>query len=662
MYIMSAKEDVGLQLNLNLCPGCMEPKSDSMVCPVCGYTAGAPHDPAYLAPGTTLNGRYLAGRLLHCNGESAVYIGFDSENGTKVLIKEYMPDTLCKRVKDSSVVAVNQNAVAQYKTFMSEFVELNKTLAKLRNVNHINPAIDMFGDNNTGYVVFNFIEGMPLTDHIRGMGGVLTWEQVKKLFPPLFTTLSQIHNAGLIHRGICPDNIIVTPRDELILTGFCVADERTAETELNSEIYDGYAAPEQYSSGKWQGTWTDVYGISALLYRLLTGSVPESAKAREENDVLPEPMSLNSAIPQKVSDVIMNGLALRSDDRIQTVTELVTKLFEEPEEQKIVQTQSISIPRQYVNDDTYAEGFGRSSTASAAHGTAAKKAPPSRHKVFILVGLATAVVMIALMAVIMIALDDNSSSVANGITTNGEPLADIDDLASSLTYQTTSSAETENTQPTLNEVESGETENTGSSSPSGNVYIMNDLVGKNYETIKNSPTYASLVFVPEYEFNEENEKGIIFGQSIEKGESYTEGADVHIKVSLGSRYVKVPDYVGMKAKDYFNLLEGKNIKYEEVSYETSQYADGYVCGVSADEDEILDLESGDTLIVYVAYNPAPVTEATTETESETTTEEITEPVQEDPEDIEEYPYEEGEELDDEGYEEEIVIDDEYSEN
>lgn len=662
MYIMSAKEDVGLQLNLNLCPGCMEPKSDSMVCPVCGYTAGAPHDPAYLAPGTTLNGRYLAGRLLHCNGESAVYIGFDSENGTKVLIKEYMPDTLCKRVKDSSVVAVNQNAVAQYKTFMSEFVELNKTLAKLRNVNHINPAIDMFGDNNTGYVVFNFIEGMPLTDHIRGMGGVLTWEQVKKLFPPLFTTLSQIHNAGLIHRGICPDNIIVTPRDELILTGFCVADERTAETELNSEIYDGYAAPEQYSSGKWQGTWTDVYGISALLYRLLTGSVPESAKAREENDVLPEPMSLNSAIPQKVSDVIMNGLALRSDDRIQTVTELVTKLFEEPEEQKIVQTQSISIPRQYVNDDTYAEGFGRSSTASAAHGTAAKKAPPSRHKVFILVGLATAVVMISLMAVIMIALDDNSSSVANGITTNGEPLADIDDLASSLTYQTTSSAETENTQPTLNEVESGETENTGSSSPSGNVYIMNDLVGKNYETIKNSPTYASLVFVPEYEFNEENEKGIIFGQSIEKGESYTEGADVHIKVSLGSRYVKVPDYVGMKAKDYFNLLEGKNIKYEEVSYETSQYADGYVCGVSADEDEILDLESGDTLIVYVAYNPAPVTEATTETESETTTEEITEPVQEDPEDIEEYPYEEGEELDDEGYEEEIVIDDEYSEN
>ncbi|MGN1415248.1 MAG: PASTA domain-containing protein [Oscillospiraceae bacterium] len=651
-----------MQLNLNLCPGCMEPKSDSMVCPVCGYTVGTPHDPAYLAPGTTLNGRYLAGRLLHRNGESAVYIGFDSVNGTKVLIKEYMPDTLCKRVKDSSVVAVNQNAVAQYKTFMSEFVELNKTLAKLRNVNHINPAVDMFGDNNTGYVVFNFIEGIPLTDHIRGLGGVMTWEQVKKLFPPLFTTLSQIHNAGLIHRGICPDNIIVTPRDELILTGFCVADERTAETELNSEIYDGYAAPEQYSSGKWQGTWTDVYGISALLYRLLTGSVPESAKAREENDVLPEPMSLNSSIPPKVSDVIMNGLALRSDDRIQTVTELVTGLFEEPEEQKIVQTQSISIPRQYANDETYAEGFGRSG-ASSAHGTAAKKTRPSRHKVFILVGLATAIVMIALMAVVMIALDDNSSSVANGITTNGEPLADIDDLASSLTYQTTSAAETENTQPTLNEVESGETENTSNSSASGNVYIMNDLLGKNYETIKNSPTYASLVFVPEYEFNEENEKGIIFGQSIEKGESYTEGADVHIKVSLGSRYVKVPEYVGMKAKDYFNLLEGKNIKYEEVSYETSQYADGYVCGVSADEDEILDLESGDTLIVYVAYNPAPVTEATTETESETTTEEITEPAEENTDDIEEYPYDEEEpDSDDTGYEEIIIEDDNYSED
>ncbi|MDY2847683.1 MAG: protein kinase, partial [Oscillospiraceae bacterium] len=293
-----------MQLNLNLCPGCMEPKSEGAVCPVCGYSAGTPYDTAYLAPGTALNGRYLAGKLLHRNGESAVYIGYDSVNGTKVLIKEYMPDTLCKRVKDSSVVAVNQNAVAQYKTFMSEFVELNKTLAKLRNVNHINPAVDMFGDNNTGYVVFNFIEGIPLTDHIRGLGGVLTWEQVRKLFPPLFTTLSQIHNAGLVHRGICPDNIIVTPRDELILTGFCVADERTAETELNSEIYDGYAAPEQYSSGKWQGTWTDVYGICALLYRMLTGTTPVDAMVRMTNDTLVEPRSLNGNIPANVSKVI----------------------------------------------------------------------------------------------------------------------------------------------------------------------------------------------------------------------------------------------------------------------------------------------------------------------------------------------------------------------
>lgn len=661
-----------MQLDLNLCLGCMEPIGGDAVCPYCGYTAGSPYLVSYLAPGTVLNDRYLVGKLLHYNGESGFYIGYDEAESTKIFIKEYMPDTLCRRIKDSPIVAVNQDAVAQYKTFMSEFVELNKGLARLRNSGHINPAIDMFGANNTGYVIFDHISGITLSDFLRRNGGILPWESVKNMFTPLFTTLSLVHNAGLVHRGICPDNLVVTNSGEVVLMGFAIPDERTSGTKLNAEIYNGYAAPEQYSSGKWQGTQTDVYGISALLYRMLTGAVPQDAAERTANDNLMEPSALNSEIPPRVSGVIMKGLALDSDTRIHTMTELVTELFDEPEQQRSAnRTQTISIPIQHIDDDgeDNAEGFGRQNyyerpephTSSARN----KKQFPSRHKVFIAASLISAVVLIILMAVIMMVLNDSRDGSSRKINVTSDTLADIDDIDNSLTHQTVSEEGTDDSnQPTLNEVEQTET----TTQSSGNFYIMNDLIGKNYETIKNSPTYAGLVFDPQYEFNEENAKGTIFEQSIASGEKYSEGTQITIKVSLGSRYVTVPDWIGVKASDYFNLLEGKNIKYEQVSYETSDYADGYVCGISVDEDTVLDLEESEALIVYVAYNPVTETEETTteeevteteqETETETETEFETEPAEETTE--EEYPDDGEINIDDPNYDEEQVFsDDEY---
>ncbi|MCR5166909.1 MAG: PASTA domain-containing protein [Oscillospiraceae bacterium] len=602
-----------MQPEVDLCLGCMEPNGGEAVCPYCGYAADSPYMPSYLAPGVTLNGRYIAGRLLHHNGESALYIGYDKEKSVKVFIREYMPDTLCRRVKDSSVIAVNQNAVAQYKTFMSEFVELNKSLARLRSSDSIDPAIDMFGDNNTGYVIYNHVEGRPLSEVLKETGGVLSWEEVRKLFPPLFTTLSLIHNAGVVHRGICPENILVTPQKELVLINFCVADLRTAHTELNSEIYEGYAAPEQYSPGSWQGTWTDVYGICALLYRILTGTVPSEAEGRAVKDTLPEPVILNPSIPENVSAVIMQGLEPAGDKRIQTVTELVTKLFEEPEEVRVTHTMPIAVPRDNDGGDDYAEGFGRNSPRS--HSTAKKQ--PKRHVVFLVVAGITTLVMLVFMGVLMYFLDD-SSNIATDIKVPEETLADIEELASSLTYQTTAATESESPQPTLNEVENG-TESV--TLFDGKLYIMNDLIGKNYETIKNSPTYESLLFVPKYVFNEEIAKGIIIDQSVKQGETYEEGDEITITISRGSQYVTIPSYEGVGTKDYISLLDGLGIKYEQISLETKYYHHGAVCQVEPEPGEIFDLESSDTVMVYVAYNPAPETTTEEETDEPDETEE-----------------------------------------
>ena len=573
----------------------MEPLDEgTQVCPNCGYHTGAPHLPSYLKPGTMLNDRYMVGKLTSYNGESASYIAFDTITESKVMIKEYMPDSLCKREKGSSVINVNPNCVAQYKTFLSEFVELNKILSKMRTLNHINAATDMFGDNNTAYAVFSWLEGHTLGEYLKMNSGELTWEEVKKLFPPIFTTLSLVHNAGLVHRGISPENIIVTDKGELKLTGFCISDARTANTELVPEIYNGYAAPEQYSSNSWQGTWTDVYGISALLYRILTGTVPMDAMSRISNDTLTEPAKINPNIPRNVSRVIMNGLCVNGEMRIQTITELVTQLFEQPEygsaRLSSSSTQTITIPRQ---------GYSKSSSVG---GSKKKNSPPSRHSLFILiVAVILCIGMFFLVMILILSLEDTSSGFSNGSNLSsitGEDFGFTDNTDESITLAPV-------TEPPV----------TASTTAQNNsmVYVMNDLTGKVYDIISKSENYSNLIFTAEYEYNDEYPKGQIFDQSIPKTETYEDGATIAVKVSLGPKYIVIPDYLALTKKDYFAKLNSLGIKYEEQERETEDTLEGYVDGTSKEPGDKIDVEAGETLIVYVAKNP-PKSEPVTEPE------------------------------------------------
>ncbi|MBQ3918955.1 MAG: PASTA domain-containing protein [Oscillospiraceae bacterium] len=586
--------------DLKLCMGCMEPvQTEDSVCPLCGYSADNASSPSYLPPKTILCNRYIVGRLLRYNGESAEYIGYDMGTSSKVIIREYMPDTLCSRTKDSPVISVRANCVAQYKAFMAEFVELNKTLAKMRTLSHINPPIDMFGENNTGYVIFRYIEGINLGKYLKEHAGELSWDEVREMFPPIFTTLSLIHNAGLIHRGISPDNIIVGENGTLKLIGFCIADVRTANTKLASEIYSGFAAPEQYSSSNWQGTWTDVYGVSALLYRTLTGTTPTDAMERANDDTLPEPRALNSSIPPNVSKVIMHGMAIPGEMRIQTVTEFVTELFEEPEYNKKPQTShTVTIPKQ-----------------KKEHSAPKKN---NKHKVFWIALISSAVVMVVLMTVLINALDDNSSNVLMGITTTTPVLTEReteDSFPSADTDPSETEAPRESTvssMPTLAVVESSEESESGTTRAVRNgatVYTMNDLTGKTLDMIKNTAVMDNLNIIPDYIYTDEYTRGMIFKQSIEKGSSYEKGADCVLSISMGPGTAIIPEYTGLNKKDYFDLLNKKGIKYEEKAYETEDVLNGYVAWLNMEPGTEINIEEGEVLEVYIASNNR--TEATT---------------------------------------------------
>lgn len=585
----------------NLCYGCMNPKDcdENGVCRICGFDENAPSLPSYLAPGVMLRDRYVVGKLLSYNGESANYIGFDTITQSKVVIKEYMPDTLCERETGKSILDVAPQYVAQYKTLMSEFVELNKTLSKMRSLSHIIPVVDMFGDNNTGYVVLAYFEGVTLEKYIEHNGGRLTWETVRRFFPPIFTTVSLVHNAGLVHRGICPENILIGENGDIKLTGFAISDERTANTEIAPELYSGYAAPEQYNSSARQGTWTDVYGVSAMLYKALTGVTPLDAASRLTDDTLETPASLVPEIPESVSNVIMSGMELDGEKRIQTITELVTKLFEQPEiggaavRLSSSSTQTIMIPREALQ-----QGQQRSSSG----GRPAKKKQMSRRGVFIAVmAIMLGIGMFFLLILLFSWGSDNNSDVP-----------EINQISS----DTSTGSESELTSmPTLTEM----TEKTEASSESKAeenrmLYVMNDITGKNFDIIQRSENYSSLVFNPIYEYNDEYAKGLIFEQSIEKGDNYEEGTEITVKVSMGPKLVTIPDYISLSKKDYFAMLGELGIKYEEKEIETSDVKEGYVVKLSKDAGETIDVEKGEVLTVFIAKNP-PETEPSETTKS-----------------------------------------------
>lgn len=572
--------------NLKLCLGCMEPKSGDGSCPYCGYSDNAPYLPSYIAPGTILNERYLIGKLMKYNGEGALYIAYDSVTNRKITIKEYMPDTLCSRVKGSPIISVNPNRLVQYKALMSEFTELNKILAKMRTLNHINPALELFAENNTTYVVFEYIDGITLREYLQENAGELSWEEVKKLFPPIFTTLSLIHNAGLIHRGISPETIWVTSKGELKLTDFSISANRTANTEIASEIYAGYAAPEQYSSSNWQGTWTDVYAISAVLYRMLTGCMPTEAVSRIGSDNLSEPALLNPNIPHHVSKVIMGGLKLSGDMRIQTVTELVTKLFEQPEymDAGMGRTATVAVSRQAI----------RSSEARSANVkkpvTKKKNAKLEKMKVTLMV-FAVVIVILAILGIIVgLWLNQDKAAAGNGSASYNTA------LEGALVTETTTVAET----TALTTSDAMKSQELADDSKD---YEIPNFIGKNYDSIKNSESYKDwLVFSATPEYNDQYEQGVIFEQSIPEGEFVAKGETLEVKVSKGPQYATVPDFYGMQMDDYAALLNDMGIKYNSLPMADFGYLDGVVIKTSKEPGDTIDVAVAEILTVYFCDN------------------------------------------------------------
>ena len=270
--------------------------------------------------------RYTVGSYLSADGDGLSYRGVLNEEKRFVLIKEYFPVTLCNGRSADGALMPKEGKEVLFKTSRMDFKDLYDDLRNLTPATGLNTILDVMEENNTVYAIEESEKGMTLTHYLSLRSRTLTPAEARTLLQPVMEGVALLHKSGLIHRGICPDNILLPIDGTARLTGYGTLALRTGGSELKSQLYPGYAAPEQYSAAEFSGRYTDVYALAAVCYKLVTGQTPVAAPQRKVKDSLESAHSLEAGVPTWFSQVLACALRLDPARRMQTVPELMSAL------------------------------------------------------------------------------------------------------------------------------------------------------------------------------------------------------------------------------------------------------------------------------------------------------------------------------------------------
>ena len=312
------------------CPNCMAKTAPvNGKCPVCGSDVNIQNAPHQLPVNCILNGRYLVGKVLGAGGFGITYIGYDLKLDSKVAIKEYYPSGAANRSVSMTVFPTTEVKGNPFEIGKDRFLKEAKTLSEFVGEGNIVTLRDYFEENCTAYIVMEYLEGEDLS-HYAKEHGKFELDEALDLLEPAMLALDKIHKKGLIHRDISPSNIMVMSDGRVKVLDFGSARLQNASGELSLSIMlkPGYAPAEQYSTHGEQGSWTDVYAMSATVYRLITGKTPPPSTDRILDDTIELPSSLGVKITPEQEAALMHGLALRVPDRTQTMAELAKGLRE----------------------------------------------------------------------------------------------------------------------------------------------------------------------------------------------------------------------------------------------------------------------------------------------------------------------------------------------
>lgn len=527
----------------NLCPGCMNEKLSDGKCPICGYNPEEPANPAYLVPGTILDGRYVIGKVIDSNGEGVTYLGYDTVTSSTVNVREFFPVGLCERDSfDGSVVMVAGNEF-NYNDTLVKFIELSKTLFRLNELPATFDVLDVREANNTAYRITKSVPGISLREFLMRNGGMLKWDQARSLFAPLISSISALHKAGVIHRGISPDTLIVGKDGKVRINGFCIPEARTAKTVLSAQLFPGFAAVEQYNGPTKQGPWTDIYAFAATVYRTLVGNPPPEATARLQSDNMTIPAQIARETPKPVLESLANALQVLPEERTRNIDEMRKGLS--VSSAQATAAAAVVPAKAYADNEAPAKPKKKKKKGGAAG----------------LYGIVAAIVTICLLAAVVIVgfmylkqsgiIGDNESESGSG---NGSS-SNVSEIPNT---STASKSDLD-----LNEK-----------------YVLENLIGQKFSEIatNDSPlldlSKVKLVLAGA-EYSDTVPEGEIIKQTPSQG--YVDvGATVEVTISLGKREISVRDLIedhdiiGMDAEQAQELLYQNGYRYVYIVYDMNE--------------------------------------------------------------------------------------------
>lgn len=275
-----------------------------------------------LKPGVILKERYKIEEVIGAGGFGITYRAWDPLLQSYVAIKEYYPSGIATRSADSSKVCVPVGQEQrEYHRGRIRFLKEAQDVARFQSEPNIVSIYDYLEENDTAYMVMEYLHGCTLKQYIREHGGRLDTDHILHICLSVLDALAVVHKAGMIHRDISPENVFICEDLTVKLIDFGAAKQvyLDGEQTMSVVLKPGYAPPEQYAKKDKQGPWTDIYALGATLYFAATGEKPEESFGRVLEDTIKPVCEVNPEIPRAMSQVIMRAMSVKIEDRYQTV-------------------------------------------------------------------------------------------------------------------------------------------------------------------------------------------------------------------------------------------------------------------------------------------------------------------------------------------------------
>ena len=528
-----------------LCPYCLQPlPGAAQSCPHCGKSFAGRNPGGTLPVGTVLAGRYTVGEMLSIDGEGILYRGAENLGRFRVTIKEYLPITLTAERTAESTLRPKTGSEVLFKTTRMDFADLYRSIQRITPANGLEAVLDVVEANNSVYAILENLGGTPLDQWLENHPGTIRPDDACAMLQPVFEGVAAMHKIGLVHRGICPENIRVMENNRCRLAGYATVGLRTAGSGLHEQLYEGYSAPEQYSTAEFEGRYTDEYSLAAVFYRMVCGQAPVPAAQRMVADSNPRAKSVNGSLPLYVSQVLQLGLRLRPMERIQTVPQLYQALSSKEYTAELTRTMKPETPVRTAQPE------------------------PERKEHLLSLKALLAGIVILLSILILLTLWSVLSQHIH------QPAA--------------SAAESE---PASSEVMVPQN-------------LVPNFIGMDYTQVQNNREYTSMyLFYVTEEYSDTAPAGQIIQQEPSADTVLKAGETIRLVVSKGPQMAEMPNIIGFTQDSAVKELEARGLVAScFMVVNDGSYASG--CVVRTSEEPGTKVEVGTVITVYIAADPS----------------------------------------------------------